>query len=313
MAEQDNTGIPVAYLLLSTATSIVINKRITALEAFLKAIRDKYGFDPRFVLTDKDMAEIAAGTFIWPNAKHQLCWWHLKKAIRERMAKRKLGTTPYNPAKASKIFPFIDKKWKPKTKSDPNDVEGGRVKDPRDRDPNIAAPGAAFKSANAIPPIRIRVPPRPFQLVPDVSATMSTTDAAAANANVRTKNTVLTEMEGVDDEEETDVEEEVQDGPRMFCPEQHRKSIEGMVSRHLCAHPLIPGESAPTAPGIYEWAVKQMYTYCHSNGLVELWAYLWGNWYRPARWKIWARAEAAQIPRLKTTMICESQYVLFSF
>jgi hypothetical protein len=94
---------------------------------------------------------------------------------------------------------------------------------------------------------------------------------------------------------------------RIFCPDEHRKPIELMMERHLCAHPLIPGYSAPTPEGIREWAVKSMYQYCEANELPEVWAYLWGNWYRRGRWNLWARAESAEIPLLKTTMMVESQ------
>jgi hypothetical protein len=34
-----------------------------------------------------------------------------------------------------------------------------------------------------------------------------------------------------------------------------------------------------------------------------------GCWYAPSRWQLWARSTCEVIPRLCTTMICESQYV----
>ena len=80
-----------------------------------------------------------------------------------------------------------------------------------------------------------------------------------------------------------------------------------MVERHLCAHPLIPGYSHPSPEGIREWAVKQMYTYCVVHNLPELWAYVYGNWYRKGRWELWARSMHPEIPILKTTMMVESQ------
>jgi hypothetical protein len=93
----------------------------------------------------------------------------------------------------------------------------------------------------------------------------------------------------------------------VFCPSSHRPKITEMLERHFCAHPLIPGYSAPTPAGIREWAVRQMYTFCVENDLREVWAYLWENWYRPGRWELWARAANPEIPVLKTTMIMESQ------
>jgi hypothetical protein len=52
------------------------------------------------------------------------------------------------------------------------------------------------------------------------------------------------------------------------------------------------------------WAVKDMYIYCHDNDLPEL-------WYRRSRWALWARSAEKLVPRLKTTMLCESQSVYF--
>jgi hypothetical protein len=62
-----------------------------------------------------------------------------------------------------------------------------------------------------------------------------------------------------------------------FCPLEHRSNIVEMMEWNLCAHPLIPGYSAPT--GIKAWAVKQMYKFCFKHDLPNLWAYLWENWY----------------------------------
>ena len=96
---------------------------------------------------------------------------------------------------------------------------------------------------------------------------------------------------------------------RTFCPLDYRDDIIKMMENHLCAHPLIPGYSAPSSAGIRQWAVKEMYGYCERHDLREVWAYLWENWYRHGRWELWARSCATAIPRLKTTMIMESQYV----
>jgi len=94
---------------------------------------------------------------------------------------------------------------------------------------------------------------------------------------------------------------------RTFCPSELKEDILSMIERHYCAHPLIPGYSSPTPEGIRAWAVKQMYNYCVTNDLREVWAYLWGNWYQPGRWELWARSSHEQIAVLKTTMILEAQ------
>ena len=107
---------------------------------------------------------------------------------------------------------------------------------------------------------------------------------------------------------EDEPNEETISGRRTFCPIELRTAIVDMMERHFCAHPLIPGYSAPTPEGIKAWAVKQIYEYCVHNDLPNLWAYLWENWYRRGRWEIWARCgNPEEIPRLKTTMFVEGQ------
>ncbi|KAG1835918.1 hypothetical protein DFJ58DRAFT_610693, partial [Suillus subalutaceus] len=93
-----------------------------------------------------------------------------------------------------------------------------------------------------------------------------------------------------------------------FCSSEFREHVIEMMERHFCAHPLIPGYSHPSAAGIRQWAVRQMYTFCREHDLCELWAYLWENWYRKGRFELWARSAGDKIPRLKTTMIMESHW-----
>ena len=104
LGEYDNAGFPLAYCLLSTAESLEINKRTTALIAWATTLRDKYGVYPVFTHIDKDMAEISMLRSVWINGKIQLCWWHLRKAVRERLAKGKLSTTPYDALQAQSEF-----------------------------------------------------------------------------------------------------------------------------------------------------------------------------------------------------------------
>lgn len=81
-----------------------------------------------------------------------------------------------------------------------------------------------------------------------------------------------------------------------------------MLKSHANAHPLIKGDYAPTAEGVREWAVRKAYDFCRRENLPELWAYLWGNWYRWGRWQLWTRSPCAEIPRLRTTMLVESHW-----
>jgi MULE transposase domain len=278
----------VAYLFLSTAASIERDKRKRSLESFLNAIKTRYGMSPEFVHTDKDVAEINAMKSVWPDAKHQLCRWHMHRAVGDRCKKKKLATSKYDPKKANEAYRFISATWKPRVKPDLKDDEGDG--EPAEEstsggvEENVGLYFTTDRSGpNAIEPIRL----------------------PGRNSNViNTKPTSLSIQEPA--EEQSEVEEDANDA-RVFCPEQHRKPLHKMMEKHANAHPLIPGDYNSTAVAIRHWAVWQAYYFCYNNGLPELWAYLWCNWYRLGRWVLWARAPCATIPVLRTTMFVEAQ------
>jgi hypothetical protein len=146
MAEYDNSGFPLTYCLLSTATAIDHQKRIKALAAWTKCLRDKYGINPIFAHVDKDMAEIGC----------------LRQV---RLAKAKLSTTPYNAKRAHAEFSFIDEKFiPPGTQVDVADYEGGP---PEDADLVLACPGPMPTSANA-PPMS-NAPQGPIRILGDTT------------------------------------------------------------------------------------------------------------------------------------------------
>ena len=94
-----------------------------ALVAWAAALRREYSVVPRFVHMDKDMAEIGASRLAWPEAKHQLCWWHQREAIKRRL-KGNLPTSPYNAQQAIDKYAFIKRTFRPYGRTDPNDCKG---------------------------------------------------------------------------------------------------------------------------------------------------------------------------------------------
>ncbi|CAB4443331.1 unnamed protein product [Rhizophagus irregularis] len=76
-AEVDGTGYPLGYLFLDNNGNGVSGARTNIITRFLEKFRE-YGIFPQFFLTDKDFAQISAGQTVWPNAKIQLCHWHLR-------------------------------------------------------------------------------------------------------------------------------------------------------------------------------------------------------------------------------------------
>ena len=75
------------------------------------------------------MAEIGCSKTVW-NAKINLCWWHLRRMVRTRLAKGKLSTSPYNVERAMKEFGFINATFIPLgTRVDAQDCEGSSPDD----------------------------------------------------------------------------------------------------------------------------------------------------------------------------------------
>ena len=75
-----------------------------------------------------------------------------------------------------------------------------------------------------------------------------------------------------------------------FCPLPHHLPIHCLLLKHFCLHPLLPephGQSQ-TSEDIYQDSTYKMYCHCKNNNLCNIWAYLWTNWYSPAKWGLWA-------------------------
>ncbi|EAU90664.2 hypothetical protein CC1G_03933 [Coprinopsis cinerea okayama7 len=279
MAEYDNAGYPLCYCLLTTATAIDQKKRTKSLASFASACKKMYGVEPTFAHLDKDMAEIGCVKEVWPKAKTNICWWHLDRAVSKRLSTNKLQTTPYKLQR------------QPCSSTDIADYEGGL---PEDITPP-AVPSALTAGRQPGVGLTIRVPA--LTQKPPLTQPQATETTAPD-----------TELSPSVKPEGGQQAPPARSSQRIFCPAEHRPKIRRLMEKHYCAHPLIPGESGPTTTEIKRWAVSQMYMYCISNELPEVWAYLWENWYREGRWELWARSVHSQIPVLKTTMILEAHW-----
>ncbi len=222
---------------------------------------------------------------VWTLTKILICWWHLNRAVSQRLSNDKLSTTPYRARAAHECFSFIDPAFIPPGDPDASEREGGPDPDvmPRKSDMDLSRPWA----------LKIKLP-----LIPSGSGTRDKENLPVqdtpfpTNANSKTR------------------PPKIEKQSRHFCLKEYRSEITGMMERHYCAHPFIPGKAHPSTAAIYEWAVRMMYEYCVKRDLREVWAYLWENWYRPGRWELWARSTCPEmIAILKTTMILESQSV----
>ncbi|TBU40259.1 hypothetical protein BD309DRAFT_870609, partial [Dichomitus squalens] len=99
----------------------------------------------------------------------------------------------------------------------------------------------------------------------------------------------------------------------VFCPASHRKQLLTLFTKHFCQHPFFPErhieDTAHTTESIRHRAVWEMYTFCHIRGLTEVWGYLWGSWYSPRKWVLWAHSfGSTRLSRLRTTMTVEKHW-----
>jgi hypothetical protein len=310
LGEYDNAGFPLSYCLLSTVAATEIGKRTKALTAWGTVLCDMYRVILQFVHVDKDMAKIGSCRKTWSQAKIQLCWWHLRKAVRTPLQLAKLSTMPYKIKHARGEFRFISTGFQPTGKADAKECEGGVP-----GESNVSVDLESMPTTQGPNSLFIQLP-NPSQSRPPLVDSINTMGGGSKNVpviNHTPRLTITVPPPNTNGKTLSESGDEQSDNDndkyhwRTFCPLELRTNIVDMMERHFCAHPLIPGYSAPSPDGIKEWAVKQMYEFCFKHDLREAWAYLWENWYRRGRWELWARCADTRIPRLKTTMMVEAQ------
>ncbi|KIJ32234.1 hypothetical protein M422DRAFT_266046 [Sphaerobolus stellatus SS14] len=100
-------GAPLAYLFIQTSKQAAPGSKEAVIASWLESLK-RLGIQPEFVLTDKDQSEINAVKRVWPDAKHQLCFWRALRAVKQRLAKNKSMPAHYNGESAHAVFNFID-------------------------------------------------------------------------------------------------------------------------------------------------------------------------------------------------------------
>ncbi|KAJ7048676.1 hypothetical protein C8F01DRAFT_1276477 [Mycena amicta] len=283
MAEFDNAGFPLAYCLLSTTASISRRKRVKALTAFTTCLRDTYDIHPEFTHVDKDMGEISALQDVW-KPKISICWWHIDDAVTKRLKKAKLSTTRYKAKRAHQQFPFIALDFLPRVRHDKDEYEGGKPDDESSDDdlPATQNPSRITFTLPVPPPRRVDANGIPLLRIPRAEDMYFEDDDVEA-----------------DDEEASDADDDTtaaagqkrkrkaKAAERRFCPEELQAHIVSMMQQHAFLTRSFRRSRIP---------------------VLKVWAYLWENWYRLGRWELWARSAHPTIPRLRTTMICESHW-----
>jgi hypothetical protein len=83
------------------------------LSEFLEYINVHWNLRVIITLTDKDWAEINAFLAKFPEAKHQLCFWHALRAIKRRLSFLRRAPAFYNVTLAVAEFDWIDPSFVP--------------------------------------------------------------------------------------------------------------------------------------------------------------------------------------------------------
>jgi len=119
LAEVDGTGVPLAYCLVEVFEDNEKGERLAipgairgVLCQLLQNLRAS-GFAPTFFGTDKDPSEISAVRETWPTATVQLCYWHVRRAIRTKLASSLKTNTQneYKPGEVQVIIPDVEICW----------------------------------------------------------------------------------------------------------------------------------------------------------------------------------------------------------
>lgn len=118
LAELDGTGVPLCYLLVAVDAQNQSSRLADAgamtciLEQFLQPL-ETASFTPIFFHCDKDKAEIAAIKKIWPIVTIRLCFWHAKRAIRNKLKENRKTRSQnhYFPNEAKALVPRLEICW----------------------------------------------------------------------------------------------------------------------------------------------------------------------------------------------------------
>jgi len=112
IGQKNGSGYPLAYLFLDNSKK-GDGVRTLILAGFFNSLKHKE-LNPEFFLTDKDFAQINAALQVWPSIKIQLCFWHLERAIKKRLADGSIPkTNSYNAELANMETNLVDVNFHP--------------------------------------------------------------------------------------------------------------------------------------------------------------------------------------------------------
>lgn len=276
LAEAYGSGLPVGYLLVKSTDAPATGTKRQVLEEFLKHFRDRWGLNVKVTLSDKDWSEIGACQCIFPDAKHQLCFWHCLRAVKKRLAILRRQPGPYNVDQAIAEFSFIDPTFLPLAQQPASAPRIAAVGKPIPRitirqAPSVAEETAAEPVATKTGDLEVEKRTLPRIVLKVFGRKVTILDPGRhTNATAKLKDpTERVESDTRDNDEadeglsethgDMDVDVDVED--MFFCPAQHRPPILHIFTKHFVRHPIFPSRlgNTETAAEIRARAVQEMY------------------------------------------------------
>jgi hypothetical protein len=105
--------MPLGYLLIQSSSTASAGGKERFLRQFLAHFRCVWNIRAIITLTDKEWSEIKAFAAEYPDAKHQLCFWHALRAIKKRLAILCRTPAHYDVELAHSEFDWIDLTFMP--------------------------------------------------------------------------------------------------------------------------------------------------------------------------------------------------------
>ncbi|KAK1233880.1 hypothetical protein PQX77_002933 [Marasmius sp. AFHP31] len=297
LGEVYGSGCPLGYLLIQSSPNHAEweDGKQRYLEALLSYFHKKWS--PRVVvtLTDKDHAEINAFHHCFPEAKHQLCFWHCLHAVKTHLFILRRRPAHYNPINAKADFSFVDPDFVPISQLTSQQVASADM----------------YVAQSAIPQLTIclggvlqnQVPPQLPKLILRINgeAVHSYQEKVkAGNNSLPTSLNLDSELDNPDladndlseAVEQMDTETDQEDGPDwmfeagetssrdpnyIFCHAPHRKQLLHLFTKYFCLHPFFRSRGGLTlsAKQIQLNSAHGMYKFCKDRGLREVWAYMY--------------------------------------
>ena len=116
LGETYGSGCPlgqVGYLLIQSSDDAEEGGKEQYLRDLLLYVKETWKLRALITLTDKDLSEINAFLAVYPEAKHQLCFWHCLRAVKTRLSILRQRPKHYDVLEAKREFDWIDEAFVP--------------------------------------------------------------------------------------------------------------------------------------------------------------------------------------------------------